>query len=77
VSVVDDEQVVLVLLVVLVLALGHHPLVVYVLHYERHLLLLPSCDDHGYSLDDEPAVLVVQNLVVRYVREHFSKHHED
>jgi len=26
---------------------------------------------------DEPAVLVVQNLVVRYDREHLSKRHED
>jgi hypothetical protein len=62
---------------VLVLAQQHHPLAVYGMRYERHLLLLPSCGDHDYSVGDEPAVLGVQNLVVRCDREHLSKRHED
>jgi hypothetical protein len=63
--------------VLLVLVQVHHQVRVSELRYGRRLLSLPSCDDHGYSLDDEPAVSVVQNLVVRYDREHLSKRHED
>jgi hypothetical protein len=77
VNALDGEQDALVLQGVLVLVLGHHRLLVCVWRYDLHLRLLPSCGDHDYSLDDDPAVLEVQNLEVRYDREHLSMHHED
>jgi len=54
-----------------------HQVLVCVLRYDLHLVPLLVCDDHDCFAGDEVLVLVVQNLVVRYVREHFSKRHED